>query len=161
MTYDRTIPGAGNAFKAAHAELLLNSYRALLKRDLLDASTPELGRALYQAPMVVLAHDTAADPVFFYGNLAAQQLFEMGWAELVQLPSRCSAEPVAQEARQHLLDLVARQSYIDHYSGVRIAKSGRRFLIESATVWNLLGQDGRIVGQAAAFADWVVLGSTE
>ena len=111
--------------------------------------------------MVVLAHDTAADPVFFYGNLAAQQLFEMGWAELVQLPSRCSAEPVAQEARQHLLDLVARQGYIDHYSGVRIAKSGRRFLIESATVWNLLGQDGRIVGQAAAFADWVVLGSTE
>jgi hypothetical protein len=155
MNYDRTIPSPGNVFQIAHAELLLNSYRALLKRDLLELPSMEVGRALYEAPMVVLAHDTAADPVFFYGNLAAQRLFEMNWEELVQLPSRFSAEQVAREERQRLLDLVTRQGYIDNYAGVRIAKSGKRFQIEHATVWNLLGPEGQVVGQAAAFDHWV------
>jgi hypothetical protein len=155
MAYDRAVPSPGNAFQIAHAELLLNSYRSLLKRELLNPSTTEIGRALYEAPMAVLAHDTTTDPVFFYGNLAAQQLFEMDWEALVQLPSRFSAEPVARDERQRLLDLVARQGFIDNYSGVRIAKSGKRFLIEHATVWNLLGQEGQVVGQAAAFDHWV------
>jgi hypothetical protein len=110
---------------------------------------------LYKAPMVVLAHDTATDPVFFYGNRAAQRLFEMTWEELVRLPSRYSAEQVAREERQRLLDLVTRQGFIDNYSGVRIAKSGKRFLIEHATVWNLLGQEGQVLGHAAAFDRWV------
>ncbi len=155
MPYDRAQPSSVNKFQNSHAKLLLDSHRSLLKRDLLDPSTAEIGRALYEAPMVVLAHDTAADPVFFYGNLAAQQLFEMGWEELVQLPSRFSAEQVAREERQRLLDLVTRQGYIDNYAGVRIAKSGKRFLIEQATVWNLLGPEGQVVGQAAAFDHWV------
>jgi hypothetical protein len=157
MVYDREAPAPGNAFKFAHAELLLNSHRSFLKRDLLDPSAAEIGRALYDAPMVVLAHDTAADPMFFYGNLAAQRLFEMNWEALVQLPSRFSAEQVAREERQRLLDLVTRQGYIDNYAGVRIAKSGKRFLIEQATVWNLLDQKGQVIGQAAAFADWTSL----
>jgi hypothetical protein len=155
MAYDRSVPSPDNAFQIAHAELLLNSYRSLLKRDLLNPSTTEIDRALYETPMVVLAHDTATDPVFFYGNLAAQRLFEMGWEELVRLPSRFSAEQVAREERQRLLDLVTRQGFIDNYSGVRIAKSGKRFLIEHATVWNLLGQEGQVLGQAAAFDHWV------
>ena len=157
MAYDRAAPAPGNAFKSAHVEILLNSHRSLLKRGLLDPSATEIGRALYDAPMVVLAHDTAVDPVFFYGNLAAQRLFEMNWEELVQLPSRFSAEQVAREERQRLLDLVTRQGYIDNYAGVRIAKSGKRFLIEQATVWNLLDQKGQVIGQAAAFADWISL----
>lgn len=155
MAYDRVIPAPDNAFQAAHTQLLLNSFRTLLKRDLLESSTPDIGRALYEASMVVLAHDTATDPVFFYGNLAAQQLFEMDWDELVQLPSRLSAEQVAREERQRLLDLVSSQGFIDNYSGVRIAKSGKRFHIEHATVWNLLGPKGQVVGQAAAFDHWV------
>lgn len=155
-SFDRTLPSPGNGFHAAQAELLLASFRTLLKRELLVPASPaDIGRILYEAPMVVLAHDTAADPVFFYGNLAAQQLFEMNWQELVCLPSRFSAEPVAREERQRLLELVSRQGYIDHYSGVRIAKSGQRFLIEHATVWNLLGPDGQVTGKAAAFDHWV------
>jgi len=154
MKYDRTTPSPDNAFQFRHVGLLLDSHRSLLKRDLIEAASRKIGRALYESPMVVLAHDTAADPVFFYGNLAAQRLFEMNWEELVQLPSRFSTEPVAREERQRLLDLVARQSFIDNYSGVRITKSGKGFLIEHATVWNLLGPEGSIIGQAAAFDHW-------
>lgn len=155
MDYDRSIPSPDNAFQFGHAKLLLDSHRSLLKRDLIEPTSTEISRALYEAPMVVLAHDTADDPVFFYGNLAAQQLFEMDWETLTRLPSRYSAEPVAREERQRLLDLVTRQGYIDHYSGVRIAKSGKRFLIEHATVWNLLSAEGLVVGQAAAFDHWI------
>ena len=161
MPYDRTYPSPANAFQFAYAKLLLDSHRTLLKRDLLVQSAMEIGRFLYEAPMVVLAHDTAVDPVFFYGNLAAQQLFELSWYELVQLPSRFSAEQVARDERQRLLDLVSSQGFIDNYSGIRIAKSGKRFLIKQATVWNLLGHDGEVSGQAAAFDHWTPLASPE
>lgn len=95
MDYDRTIPASGNAFQFRHARLLLDSHRSLLKRELIKTVPTEIGRTLYEAPMVVLAHDMANDPVFFYGNLAAQRLFEMDWETLTHLPSRFSAEQVA------------------------------------------------------------------
>lgn len=98
----------------------------------------ETAKGLYDAPFVVLAHDTAPDPVFFYANRQAQRLFEMTWAEMVALPSRHSAEPLAREDRQRLLDRVSRSGYIDDYTGVRISRAGKRFLIAKATVWNLL-----------------------
>lgn len=59
--------------------------------------------------------------------------------------------PLAQAERENLLARVASQSYIDDYSGVRIARSGKRFTIQNATVWNLINQDGVVLGQAACF----------
>jgi len=145
-------PASDNDFLAEHAALLIRSYRLHTRRDLLDPGlTPrEAARALYHARFVVLSHDTAADPLFTYANLAAQARFDLPWREIVGMPSRYSAEPLAWEARARLLETVARQGYIDDYSGVRIAKSGRRFLIERATVWNL-GEDD-YQGQAATFS---------
>ena len=75
----------------------------------------------------------------------------MPWSEIVGLPSRFSAEPLAQAERESLLACVASQGYIDDYSGVRITRSGKRFTIQNATVWNLINQDGVVLGQAAAF----------
>jgi hypothetical protein len=138
--------------------LLLASHRALTGRDLLPivpGETPEQSaRRLYTAPFVVLAHDASADPLFTYANLSAQHLFEMGWNEIVGLPSRLSAEAPARDERERLLERVAARGFIDDYSGVRVAKSGRRFRILRATVWNVIDSSGRRVGQAATFADW-------
>lgn len=147
-------PAADNGYLSPHTELLRRSFRQWTGGELLDAEfTPlEAARALYHAPFVVLSHDPAPDPRFTYANLAAQARFEMPWHEIVGLPSRLSAEPLAREARARLLEAVARQGYIDHYSGVRIARSGRRFMIEDATVWNLTDVDGRLLGQAAMFS---------
>src|SRR5262245_51859263 len=77
-----------------------------------------------------------------------------GWDEIVLLPSRLSAEPVDREERQKLLDDVARQGFATGYSGLRIAKSGRRFWIEDGVVWQLIDEDGAVRGQAATFAKW-------
>ena len=153
-------PSESNGYQAAHAALLLASYRRLTGGELLPADLPPLlaARALYFAPFVVLSHDGGEDPRFTYANLTAQILFAMPWREIVGLPSRYSAEPLVREERQRLLDAVARQGYIDDYRGVRIAATGQRFEIDRATVWNLLGPDGQPVGQAATFAEWRELG---
>lgn len=157
MPFDRSEPSAANQYQAASAGLILDSYRQFVQRELLphSASVSHLARELYHVPFVVLAHDDAPDPVFFYANLQAQQLFEMTWQEMVCLPSRLSAEPLAREERQRLLDRVASHGYIDDYSGIRISRTGKRFRIERATVWNLVAGNETVVGQAAAFGSWL------
>lgn len=136
---------------------LLESHRRLTGRPLLvatgDDSREAAARRLYDAPCVVLAHDAATDPRFTYANRAAQRLFEMPWSEIVGLPSRLSAEAPAREERQRLLEQVAARGYIDDYCGVRVSKSGRRFRILRATVWNVHDGLGRPLGQAATFTD--------
>jgi len=148
-------PAPENDYLLPHAALLIRSYRQWTGRELLAAglSPREAARALYHAPFVVLSHDSAPDPRFTYANLAAQARFEMTWREIVGLPSRRSAEPLAQEARARLLEEVAAKGFIDNYSGIRIARSGRRFTIRNATVWNLSDADGQLRGQAATFSE--------
>lgn len=140
-------------------QLLIDSHRRLTGRDLLPVSDDPASRAdaLYRAPFVVLAHDTAADPVFIYANLAAQRRFAMRGDEILGMPSRFSAEPLAREERQRLLERVSTNGFIDDYRGVRIASNGQRFEISRATVWNLIDAEGRLHGQAACFADWIDL----
>jgi hypothetical protein len=98
-----------------------------------------------------VAHGIEEDPIFFYGNRLALQLFEMSFDEFARLPSRLSAEPLAQDARVKLLDKVTKQGYVDGYSGMRIAKSGKHFMITDTTVWNLVDERGDHQGQAAVF----------
>jgi MEKHLA domain len=92
----------------------------------------------------------------FFGLLVSsyRRTVGAGWDEIVSLPSRLSAEPVDREERQKLLDDVARQGFATGYSGLRIAKSGRRFWIEDGVVWQLIDEDSAVRGQAATFAKW-------
>ena len=159
---DRTEPDSSNSFQANSAQLILSSYRALTGQSLIgeDSLGVSAAEALYRAPVVILAHDATTDPVFFYANLAAQTLFELPWCDLVRLPSRLSAEPLARDERARLLEEVSRQGYIDNYAGVRISRSGKRFRIRQATVWNLVTPDTAVRGQAAAFSRWDFLGAS-
>lgn len=134
--------------------LIVTSYRRLTGKELLDGTPGDdeaLRRALWKAPRAIVAHGTEADPIFFYGNRLALELFKMDSGEFARLPSRLSAEPLAQEAREKLLEKVMRQGYVDGYSGVRIASDGRRFTISDCTVWNLADEAGGLHGQAAVF----------
>jgi hypothetical protein len=138
----------------ARLRLIAESYQRMTGKPLLPEMPQmddELRNAMWHAPFAIVAHGTEDDPIFFYGNLYALQNFEMGFEEFAQLPSRLSAEPVAQEAREKALAKVAQQGYLDGYSGMRVAKSGRRFMITDCTIWNLLDADGRYHGQAAVF----------
>lgn len=136
--------------------LIVESFARLTGRPLLGAS-PFTPKSLWRAPLVVLAHGTEPDPLFFYGDRIGLELFELTAGDLVRTPSRLSAEPDERAERAQLLDEVARSGFIDNYAGVRVSATGRRFRIEKATVWNLVDAEGRLHGQAAAFARWTRL----
>lgn len=137
----------------AFFDLLTGSYARLVGAPLVppgkDASW------LYrEAPFVVLAHGTDPDPLLIYANKCAQACFEYSWDEFLALPSRLSAEPIDRAERQRLLDQVARTGFLSGYRGIRVAKSGRRFLIEDGVVWELIDRAGTRHGQAATFRSW-------
>ena len=108
----------------------------------------------HDAPFVVLAHNGEGDPHFIYANRTAQACFDYPWEEFVTLPSRLSAEAPDRAERQRLLDEVTRNGFVSNYSGIRVAKSGRRFRIEDGVVWQLIDADGVLRGQAATFSSW-------
>lgn len=142
--------------------LLADSYHRLVGQWLTpeDMKAEEAMRWLYEdASFAVLAHNTAPDPVFIYGNKAAQQRFEYEWEELTALPSRLSAEAPERNERQRFLEQVARDGFITGYSGIRIAKSGRRFRIENATVWQIIDTEGTFYGQAAMLPQLIDISS--
>jgi len=152
-------PSESNEYLACHIKLLRSSLRRWTGRDMVDPALngAEAAKEVSYSPIAVVSHGTEADPVFNYGNRAALELFEMTWDEFTRLPSRQSAESVSQEGRNRLLAEVAENGFIDHYSGVRISKSGRRFIFESAIVWNILDERGVHHGQAAMFKHWLYL----
>jgi hypothetical protein len=143
----------------AHSAILARSYRKFTGRDLLPGLFNPLGlsRNLFDTPFVLVSHGVETDPVLNYGNAAALSLWEMTWEELTRTPSRLTAEAPAREERARLLAAVTERGFIDDYSGVRISKSGRRFRISRATVWNLVTERAEPCGQAARFDQWEFL----
>jgi hypothetical protein len=139
---------------AARLALIAESHLRLTGRKLVDDATPD---ALWAAPGVIVAHDTAPDPIFFFGNRQALTLFETTPENFTAMPSRLSAEAELREERARLMARVTQDGFIDDYSGIRISATGRRFRIHRATVWNLTDAAGRLHGQAAAFSDWTML----
>jgi PAS domain S-box-containing protein len=139
------------------AELLSTSFERVVGTALLPGhpSRQDLPRLLYEvAPFALLAHDASADPLFVYANRTAQRCFGYSWDEFVGMPSRLSAEEPNREERRAFMDGVRRRGYVDNYRGLRIAKSGQRFWIEDATVWNLVDRHETLQGQAALVRRW-------
>lgn len=145
-----------SAFFIEHTERLLQSFKHWTGRDLLAPadSTSRRAERLFHAPFVVVSHGVEDDPLLNYGNGAALALWEMPWETLTRTPSRLTAEPVSREERARLLAEVAQRGFIDNYKGIRISRTGRRFFIERALVWNLLDEAGKYCGQAATFWRW-------
>lgn len=143
----------------AQTQLIARSLDRWTGRALLPGLFNPLGLAknVFAAPFVLVSHGTEADPVLNYGNAAALKLWEMSWAELTATPSRLTAEAPNRAERARLLAAVTAHGFIDDYAGVRISKTGRRFRIAQATVWNLLDARGEYAGQAAMFSRWEFL----
>ena len=149
-------------FVVAQTARLARSLKHWTGRDLMpgmpDCGTPvEFAEKIFCAPFVLVSHGIEVDPVLNYGNAAALALWEMSWEELTHTPSRLTTEAPNREERARLLEAVSKRGFIDDYSGVRISKSGRRFHISRATVWNLISEEGAPLGQAAMFSTWTFL----
>ncbi|WP_163931099.1 MEKHLA domain-containing protein [Paraferrimonas sp. SM1919] len=129
-------------------ELLHTSFKAITQKHL------HTNKSLDNAPFAVLSHGTGSDPIFNYANKAALELFEYSLEDLITLPSRLSAEAMVQSERDRLLARVSQFGYVDDYKGVRVSKSGKRFQIDKAIVWNVIDAQGNYQGQAAVLYEW-------
>ena len=49
------------------------------------------------------------------------------------------------------MNKVKQDGFVGDYRRIRIASSGRRFWIDRATIWNVVGETGNYQGQAALF----------
>ena len=147
----------------AQTQLVARSLKHWTGRDLLpgDLSAAQLAEKVFHAPFVLVSHGTEEDPVLNYGNQSALALWEMSWAELTLTPSRLTAEAPNRDERARLLAAVTARGFIDDYSGIRVSKTGRRFRISQATVWNLLDGPQHYCGQAAMFSRWEFLPAAE
>lgn len=159
MDVDETRFEANAPFVIDHVELLRSSYKHWTHNDLLPPDTHAIDTqgTLFDAPFALLSHGSEADPVFNYGNRLALQLFEMTWDDFTNMPSRYTTDPADREERQRLLDRVSTHGYVDDYSGIRVSKTGLRFRIRDATVWNVIDPHGGYHGQAAVIRAWEVL----
>jgi len=135
-------------------DLLVSSYRRFVGVSpvFLEGGHHSAEWLYEDASYCVLAHNTDAVPRFIYANKAAQACFEYDWEEFTSLPSHLSAEESDRAERQKLLDAVARNGFAAGYSGLRIAKSGRRFCIADGILWQLVDRAGTVSGQAATFS---------
>ena len=149
-----------NESAVAQAQFIARSLKHWTGRNLLagpETGAPAFAEKIFRAPFVLVSHGTQNDPILNYGNAAALALWEMSWDELTRTPSRLTAEAPNREERARLLAAVTANGFIDDYSGIRISKTGRRFRIAQATVWNLLDERGKYSGQAAMFSRWEFL----
>ena len=143
----------------SHTQCLARSFKQWTGRDLLpgDHSPRDLAAKIFDAPFVLVSHGMQPDPILNYGNRAALGLWEMSWEEFTRTPSRLTAEATKREERAKVMEVVTRHGYFENYSGIRISKTGRRFEISGATIWNLVSERGQLRGQAATFSEWKFL----
>jgi PAS domain-containing protein len=139
-------------FLQRQTQLLLDSYRYWTGESLIS----EPAHDLMDFSDAVASHNAGDYPQFNYANHAALALFKMRDNEFLGLPSRYSAEPMLREQRAAFLAEVTAHGFVQNYSGVRIAKDGSRFLIEQATVWNVvdIAQPEYVLGQAVVIKKW-------
>jgi hypothetical protein len=153
------MPDFSNDFYLKHGQLLCSSYAHWTNKRLIagNKDPKTLIFALYEAPIVIVSHGIEKDPVFNFGNKIALELFELDWDRFIQVPSRESVEITNRTERRKLMRQVTTNGYIGNYTGVRVSSSGVRFLIEDATIWNIIDTEDVYYGQAAMFENWEMI----
>ncbi len=133
--------------------LIAESFERLAGQPLVTGSDP-LEQAMWRANRIILAHGTESDPLFFYGNRAALELFAMDAPDFIGMPSHRSTEPSMREERERMLERLQERGIIHDYRSVRVNAEGRRFEIFATDVWNLVDQLGARHGQAARISGY-------
>ena len=140
-----------------HGQLLCSSYLYWTGKQLIPTqkNDNDFILTLYNAPFVVVSHGLEDTAIFNFGNEMALDLFELDWKSFIKMPSKESVEIINQVEREKLIQQVAKDGFLDNYSGIRLSSSDRRFLIQGAIIWNIIDDSGAYYGQAAMFESWL------
>ncbi len=153
---ETSVPNKENGYLKDYIYLITNSLKKSANIEIVDftLSLEEQAKQAFHSDYVLLAHNGSDDPIFNYANQAALTLFEMPWEEFTNMPSRYSAESDERDKREKFLADVAEKGYSKDYSGIRISKTGRRFVIKNVMLWNVYDSDNNRIGQAAMFEEY-------
>ena len=147
-------PDVSNGYHQEHVSLLLDNLKRWTGFDLAGEyiiSEDELGKRVFEADFYLLIHDESKDSILNYANKKALDLWEMTWQELINTPARETAKPDDREQRDEIMGQVNEKNFVEGYSGRRVSKSGKEFLIKDGAIWNLFAEDGKPCGRAAWF----------
>jgi hypothetical protein len=108
-----------------------------------------LGRSAWDGKFALLTHDLGA--ILTYGNRFALDLWEMDWETLTRTPSRETAPEEDRAARAVIMAAVERDGFTRSYTGRRVSRTGKLFLIENATVFTLRDEKDAGFGTGAFF----------
>ena len=142
------------------AGIIQTSHRRAFGRSLLAGEQPgwlaaaSAAQELFAFSSPVLAHHGHPDPRLVYANAAALQLWRRPWAPMVGMPSRLTAPEQERKERANALDRARQRDAYRGYSGIRIDRDGRQFVINNARIWSLWDEQGCRCGQAASFSSW-------
>jgi hypothetical protein len=150
MTF--AVPAPDNHFQSAFVEKVVSAFARITGGDLIAEAgldPAELGRSVWEGNFALLTHDRNA--ILTYGNRFALDLWEMDWDTLVHTPSRETAPEEDRAARAAIMAEVERNGFTRSYAGRRVSRSGKLFLIENATVFTLIDEEGAGFGTGAFF----------
>jgi hypothetical protein len=146
---------------SAYNRIMAQSFRRFTGQSIIDGDTDALSdralaEAMFDAPQAIVSHGKEADPIFRYANRKALELWEMDWKAFTRLPSRLSAESMAdiQSDRDALLKAALQKGWVDNYQGIRVSSTGKRFYIDQTVLWNVVDENGIRHGQAAFIRQW-------
>lgn len=145
-------PATDNDWQAGFVARVAASFGRVTGGDLIAEAGLDpamLGRSAWDGNFALLTHDLNA--ILTYGNRFALDLWEMDWQTLVSTPSRLTAPEEDRAARAAIMAQVERDGFTRAYSGRRVSRSGRLFLIENATVWTMRDEKGAGFGTGAFF----------
>ena len=75
------------ASAGARLALIAESFARHFGRPLVEPAADGLERTFWDAPRAIVAHGTEPEPLFFYGNRLALELFAMRADAFIGMPS--------------------------------------------------------------------------
>ncbi len=143
------LPAEANFHQDAYIRCVADSFARVTGAPLLQSGLS--GQGAWLGDFALLTHRGDDQAMLNYGNLFALRLWESSWAEFTTTPSAATAPPEDIGPRHAVMQKVARDNFVRGYSGRRISRKGRLFVIEDVTIWRLLDDDGEAFGVGAFF----------
>jgi hypothetical protein len=142
-------PAQANAWQDDYIKRVAGSFMRVTGAPLLQSQTP--GQGAWLGDFALLTHRGDDDGTLNYGNQFALNLWECGWEDFIGLPSAVTAPPEDRPSRAVAMQKVAQDNFVRGYSGRRISRKGRLFIIEDGIIWRLLDETGEAFGIGAWF----------
>ena len=84
-------------------------------------------------------------------------MWECNWDHFTATLSNATAPEEGRAAREEMMQRVMQNSFVTGYSGHRVSRTGRLFLIQDVTIWRLLDESGTSFGVGAFFRQYQYL----